>query len=266
MVKKLIKYDLMAFAKVMLPIEIALLGVAALYRFVSLFENESTAYSIFNVSTIIILVIASLTALLMTTIYSMVRFYKNLYTQEGYLSFTLPVTPSAHIVSKLVVSFIFDIVTLVTVFVSFCIATAGDVLTECFKAGGYLFSKIAEKIGGQTPLYIVEFIVMLIVYILAFHLLTYMCISIGQCANKHKVLLAVGIYFAVYTAKQIAGTIFIAVGVSTNLFIDIENFVVNNLRLSAHLGMIGFTFLELILGSVYFFVTKNLMKKKLNLE
>ena len=77
---------------------------------------------------------------------------------------------------------------------------------------------------------------------------------------------AIGIYFAIYTAKQIAGTIFIATGVSTSLFDDIEKFIVNNLRLSAHLGFCIFALIELILGTVYFLVTRNMMKKKLNLE
>ena len=266
MVKKLIKYDFMAFAKVMLPIEIALLGVAALYRLVSIFESRTTAYEIFNTSAIIILIIAAAAAFLMTFIYSVVRFYKNLYTAEGYLSFTLPVTPSAHIASKLIVSLIFDAVTIVCAFAAFGIATAGEVFAETMKAGFFLYGKAAEMIGGQLAAYVAEFIVVVIVASATAHLLTYMCITIGQIARRHKILAAVGIYFAIYVAKQITGTVFITTGVTTGFFADLERFAANNPRLAVHLGLASAFIVEAVFGVVWFAVTQTVMKKKLNLE
>ena len=79
MVRKLIKYDLKAFAKVMLPIEIVLLGVALLYRLVSIFETDNIAFKIFNGSAIAILVLAIIASFYMTFIYSFIRFYRNAY-------------------------------------------------------------------------------------------------------------------------------------------------------------------------------------------
>ena len=266
MVKKLIKYDFLAFAKVMLPIEIVLLGVAAIYRIVSLFETRSTAYEIFNVSTIIILCITVATAFIMTFIYSIVRFYKNLYTAEGYLSFTLPVTPAAHVASKLIVSLIFDAVTVVCAFAAFGIATAGEVFVEVIKAGAFLYGKAAEEIGGQLAAYVVEFIVTVIISAATAHLLTFMCVTLGQTARRHKILAAVGIYFAIYVAKQILGTIFISTGVTTAFFDDIGRFISQSPRLSVHLFFAVACIVEAALGVIYFAVTKSMMKKKLNLE
>ena len=266
MVKKLIKYDFKAFAKVMIPIEIVMLGIAALYRILSLFENRSTAYSIFNGSAIAIFVISIVTAVLMTFIYSIVRFYKNLFTTEGYLSFTLPVTVQAHVISKLVVSLIFDFITLVCAFAAFSVATLGDVFAETLKAGAYLFGRAHDAIGGQIFLYCLEALILLIVYLAAAHLLTYMCISIGQTANKHKILLAIGIFFGVYVVKQIIGTAVITVGVTTDLFDFIEQLLTRHTKAFFHgvfcLGIL----IECLLAAIYSFVTNVMMKKKLNLQ
>ena len=57
---------------------------------------------------------------MVVSIYIAVRFYKNLYTDEGYLMHTLPVTPRQLLVSKLTVgslwSFLVTILTLWAVF------------------------------------------------------------------------------------------------------------------------------------------------------
>lgn len=266
MVKKLIKYDFKAFAKVMLPVEIVMLGVALLYRIVAIFENDSVAYDIFNVSAIIILVIAAVTALLMTFIFSIVRFYKNLFTTEGYLSFTLPVTAGAHIISKLIVSLIFDLITLLTLFVSFFIATFGEVFSECLKAGLFLYGKAFDTLHGDLVLYTIELIVLVIAASVAAHLLTFMCVAVGQTAKKHKILLAVGIYFGIYVLKQILGTIFITTGTVTDMFDNIRVFISNHPRGAIH-SFFGIMFaVELVFSVVYFFVARSMMKKKLNLE
>ena len=266
MVKKLIKYDFLAFAKVMLPIEIALVGIAALYRFVTIFESNTTAFKIFNVSTVTILVIAALTAFIMTFVYSFVRFYKNLYTAEGYLSFTLPVTPSAHIASKLTVSLIYDLITVVTAFVAFAVATAGEVFGESMKAAFYLYGKAAERIGGATPFYVIEFILTAIVAVAAAHLLTYMCVSLGQTAKRHKILSALGIYFAIYVVKQLLGTLYITTGVTTDLFDEIVSFAAKSPNLFVHLFFLTVCVVEAALGAEDFAVTGHVMKKKLKHE
>ena len=266
MVKKLIKYDFKAFAKVMFPAYVVILGVAALYRFVSIFESDTTAYGIYNGSAISIVVISVIVCIVMTGIISIVRFYKGLYTAEGYLSFTLPVTPSAHIWSKLIVSLIFDALTLVVSFLVLAIATLGETFVEIMKAAFYMAKNFFSRIGGQSPLYVVEMIILVIVALVAAHLLAYMCISIGQVAKKHKILAALGIYFAIYVVKQILGTIFIASGVTTDMFRNIGEFIQNHPYGAAHLIICGYALLQAALGVLYFFITRLMMKKHLNLE
>ncbi len=266
MVKKLIKYDFKAFAKVMLPIYIVLLGIAALYRIVSIFESNSVFYSIFNVSAVTILIISASACVLITFIISIVRFYKNLFTAEGYLSFTLPVTPTAHIVSKLTVSLIFDVLTILTVAAAGIIATAGELFIEIVKAGLFLVKRLFGSIGVQSPIYVIELILLSIVAAAAAHLLTYMCVSVGQLAKKHKVLAALGIYFGIYVAKQIVATLFLARGAQGEIFAEIADYIIREPKTSAHLIFCGAIILEAALGAVYFIITRRMMSCHLNLE
>ena len=266
MVKKLIKYDFKAFGKIMFPAYLVLLGVAALYRFVSIFESDTTYYNIFNVSAISIVVISVIVCAVMTVIVSIVRFYKGLYTAEGYLSFTLPVTPSAHIWSKLIVSLIFDALTAVVSFLVLAITTAGELFVEIIKAALYQLKDVFVKIGGQSPLYVIEIILLTIVAAATAHLLMFMCISIGQIAKKHKILAALGIYFAIYVVKQILGTVFLASGVTSNFFMDVTEFISKHTHSFFHLFFCGLIVLEALFGALYFIITRLMMKKHLNLE
>ena len=83
MVRKLIKHEMNAFARSMLPMEIILLGMAVLTRFVQLFETESSAYNTVRTSSIVMFVIAIVVCLVMTVVVSIRRFYVNLFSSEG---------------------------------------------------------------------------------------------------------------------------------------------------------------------------------------
>ena len=54
MVRKLIKYDFASYMRLLLPVQLILLGIAALNRIVQLFENNSSAYGIFFTSSIVL--------------------------------------------------------------------------------------------------------------------------------------------------------------------------------------------------------------------
>ena len=97
MVKKLMKFELASYMRSLLPFQLILLGIALLHRFVQLFENDGDAYWTFFSSSTAIIIIACIVTLVATVALCIARFYKNMFTGEGYLSFTLPVTVHQHI-------------------------------------------------------------------------------------------------------------------------------------------------------------------------
>ena len=100
MLTKLIKYDLKSLSRVLIPANILLLIYSFLARCVITSElyNDLPYFVIgLGITTYIILLVLINYITLFAVLY---RFYKNLFTDEGYLTLTLPVTPSQHLLAK----------------------------------------------------------------------------------------------------------------------------------------------------------------------
>lgn len=267
MVKKLIKYNFASYLRLLLPVQLILLGIAALNRLIQLFEvSDSTVYDIIFGSSVFLYVVSIIVCLVLTTIVAIVRFYQGMYTNEGYLSHTLPVTPSQHILSKLLVSLIFHIGSLAAVFLSFCIATLGEFNIELFKAGGYLLGRFYSHYHANTVLYILEFLLLLLIGTMSELLMLYFCISVGQLAKKRKVLLAFGVFFGLYFIGQIFGTVLLII-FTTNpwLMDDLARWAVHHMTAFYHVLLCGGILWFAVLGTIFFLITRRIMSNRLNL-
>ena len=271
MVSKLLKHEMNAFARSMLPMEIILVGMALLTRFVQLFETATSAYYTVRTSSIVMFVIAIVVCLVMTIVVSIRRFYVNLFSSEGYLSFTLPVTAEQHIFAKLLISAASLIITVVTIIFSCCIATAGDVLVEVCKAVSYVLGEYYELLGGHMIAYIFEAITAVLIMFISQYLLFYACISIGQLFHKKRVLAAFGAYFAYYIFTQILGTVLIIVVAAEpnwliNLLSTIGAWAELHTFAFVHIVIIGIAVFYAVLSVVFFAVSRYIIKNRLNLE
>ncbi|MBO5231734.1 MAG: hypothetical protein J6B88_03850 [Clostridia bacterium] len=273
MVKKLFKHEIKAYLRVMLPVYICLFGVALLGRIIQFFENDNTIYSLVNGSSIFVYVVAILVCFGFSSFFSVVRFYKNLFTGEGYLTFTLPFTPTQHLIVKLLTAILFNFLSAIVAFISFMIFTFGDVLNEVIKAITYLFGKAMETFAFNewlhTLLYSLEFSVILFLAASYGILLYYVCIAIGQISKKNKILCAVGVYFAYYFVTQILGTVFGIVLTSiadSPLMEKIGDFIIVHPLASIHIVFCAIIVVEAVISFVLFQITRKIMTKKLNLE
>ncbi len=284
MVKKLIKYDFHSYLRLLLPVQLIVIGIAVINRIVQLFEPapitgdlsaEAIAsaerahgvYSTVFISSLVLFIISILTCLLMTFIVAIVRFYQGLYTNEGYLNHTLPVTPAQHIWAKLLISLIFDLGSLFALFLSFMVITLGEVNIEVFKAFGYLTGKFFAVFGGEGVLYIVEVLLLVIVAQVMVYFKLYFCISLGQTAKKRKILAAFGVFFGIYVFKQIIGTIFIILTMWMNqpwitALLDWLGDSSTGIHILLWSGVVVYTVFSLI----YFLITRYIMSKRLNLS
>ena len=274
MVRKLIKYDFVSFLRLLLPVQLIVIGIAGVNRIVQIFEKGGgPAYSIVFVSSIVLLSVACVVALVMCFVIGIVRFYQGLYSKEGYLSHTLPVTSAQHLWSKLIVTMIFEVGTVFTIFLAVNVATIGDVGVELYKALGYLLGQAFTYLHGHLILFIVEAVVMLLVATAVSFLRIYFCISIGQLVNRKKILLAFGIYFGIYMLGQISATIVITLGMVLannepwmRLIGTIGDWAADHPVASLHIGMITVAVVSAAVGLVYFVVSRAIMTRRLNLS
>ena len=265
MVKKLFKHEFAAYWRVLIPSWIALMGVSVVGRLVQFLESDSTIYRIVSGSSIVFYCIAIVVAMAFPFVYSIVRFYRNLFSGEGYLSFTLPVTPAQHIWVKVLTAGALQIVSFAVVLLSAVVMMAGELLVEVCKVGIYVVSKLYERLGGHLTWFAIEAVLLLMVITVYMSLFYDTCITIGQTFRKNRVLAAVGVFFGFYIIEQIIGTgaIIVAAFVNWDSFLE---FVRDNTYLCAHLGMWLLILIASVLIAVFYVVTHTIIRKRLNLE
>ena len=269
MVKKLYKHEFLAWLRVMPLIYGIVLAVAAMNRVIQVFESDATYYTIVNVSSIIMYVIALLVCVAAPIVFGVTRFYKNLFTGEGYLTFTLPVSTTQHLWTKSLTALCFSVASLLVALLSVVIITAGDMLREICLAIDYLLRHIPEDMVGHIIGYAAEFVVLLVVAFLYTHLMFGCFVSIGQLFRKNRILAAVGAYFAYYVLTQICGTVFVIVMVAienTQLMNDIGLFIIDHPYATLHIALCGFTVFYALICTAFFLISRHIVRKRLNLE
>lgn len=268
MVKKLFKHEILAWCRILPIVYIIFLCIAVMGRIVQFFEADSFAYNMIFFSAIAVYIIGIIACFAFPTVFGIVRFYKNLFSGEGYLSFTLPVTPANHILVKLFVAFMFDVISLLVVVLSALIMTFGEVLSEICNAISYVIAQIPFDDGIHIALYIVEYILMFFILFITKYLLFYLCITVGQLFNKNRILASVGVYFAYYFVCQILGTILGVVfiilgeaGVFDNItFPDLHPYAFVHIMLCSMIVIYG------LIAWLYYFITHRIICRRLNLE
>ena len=120
MLKKLIKYDLKYGAKIFIVIH-ALLWIAAIFGrvfFLDRIDFDAPAEQLvsvlvlfFSAFVLLFSVVSLATALLIAA-----RFYKNLFTDEGYLTWTLPASPVQQLWAKILSGCIWNILDLILLY------------------------------------------------------------------------------------------------------------------------------------------------------
>ena len=270
MVRKLFKHELEYYLRSLVPVY-AVLGVVALVgRFIQFFEAETTAYEIMHGSAVVMLVVAGMAAMFLSLLFAVVRFYKNMFSGEGYLTMTLPATPCQHLWVKLATAWLAVLVTFLAVILAVCVFTLGPWLVEIWKAAAFLIDKVVQELNHHFAWYVLEGVILLLVALGAILLTYYGCISLGQLAKKNRVLAAVGVYFALYVITQILATIVIVVLTVTGTMDAITQWFdalgkEQLLQVWHYLIWAGTAWSGLI-GGIFFFISRYILSNKLNLE
>ena len=179
MVKKLFKHEFLAYARVMSVVYAILFTVAVAGRAIQFLEADSIPYYIIFTTSLLTYGVCVYGVIGFTVVMAVIRFYKHLFSSEGYLSFTLPVTTTQHIIVKVVTAVCMEIITLIMVLLSGCIFSAGELLLEIFKALIYLIQKAFELAGPHTIAFAGELSVLFLLECFSGIMLYYTCICIG---------------------------------------------------------------------------------------
>ena len=269
MVKKLFKYEFFSYARTLLPINLILIGISIMGRLSQFLENDGLPYRILFNSTQLAVGIAIAASLLLTFVIAIVRFYRNLFGAEGYLTFTLPVTPAQHIWIKLATASLFLVITIFSILLSLAIMTAGEYLVEIFKAIGYILKQFFDYLKADAVFYLLEFLLALAVSVIYAYLLCYTCIAIGQRSKKNRILMAGLAYFIFYMISQAVSTVLVIIFVvlgNIGALDDIVLWIAENPIPTVHIAFIANIVIYAALSVACFCFTHYTVKHKLNLE
>ncbi len=290
--RKLLKHDFKALLRVIIPINIiilasAIVGCLSLTVLFNMDNGQETYSSFFNLVrelttigaylTLMAVLIALSAAFFATLIVICVRYYKNMITDEAYLTFTLPRSTGKIFASKFITGYVGMIITSVFTSIGYAMVGYTFLLNIARESGTNLhqvFKDITEFLNNTVKmliedehfdvhpsLFIIVGIILVIVMTAKQLLLPYTCMNIGGCiAKKYKLLCAVGVYFGFTFISSIIYNVLNFV--SMNLVYGFDDF-----RVSFFFTLLViYTLLELVITALLWIISAAILKKKLNLQ
>lgn len=266
---KLLKYEWKACARVCLPLYGAMVLLSIINNLMMAAPMQRIMYGIPTAVTTMLNFGVLVASLVITTVILIQRFYKSLLGDEGYLMFTLPVTVSQHIWSKLIIAHIMSFLSVIAAYL--CIAITGAGL-DVFSWIGYTLEGWLQLVAQdpQSILVVIEVIVLMILLGAAGLLFTYLCISLGHLAKKHRVLMSVVWYFVLTTAFQFIFMMlfyWISEMQTTATWRAFTRFLIDiGPQTATHIGLITMCIISIIPCIAGFLGVRYILTHKLNLE
>lgn len=262
MLGKLIKHEFKAVSKILGILHIALLITTIMGIFaINLSKNNTFEY--INKVTLVLYILILMAVAVAVLIYFIVRFYRNLFTDEGYLMNTLPVKSYELILSKLIVSIIWTLINAVcTAFSSLILIVSQISLSDLYKGLNQIVSELTRETGIEMISFFSLIVIGGLISIFYMLLMFYTSIALGQTMRNHKILFSMGAYVVLYVFSQIISVLGL-LPFGFTAILEPDNFDYNTIFTPV---MLLSYFVSIFLAIVYFAITNYVLHKKLNLE
>ncbi|MBR3267430.1 MAG: hypothetical protein IKI58_01680 [Oscillospiraceae bacterium] len=248
MLGKLIKHEFIYLIKDFTRTYIiygAVVLILKLLLSIAIHDNDpGTALTTLLIIFLIIYYIFTLILALLTISHNSRRFKKNMFSHEGYLTNTLPVTPTQHIIAKVIVGAVNYILSFFVIFIGIEVLLSGIGIEKYLSRWLSEYLDYLDDIGILFPMFL-----QLATGYLAFLLFCYLISSVSSMIGGSKglaALLAIGIIIAY---------IFIITVMSVQLEDSTES-----------AKMYVFSLFHAILAAIEFGTVIYIIKNKLNLQ
>ena len=265
MLGKLLKYEIKATYKIFLilsGIMILLAGINRLFMEMGFFQRAGLNVLSGAVSILYVLMIFAISIVIFVLVIQ--RYYKNLFKDEGYLSLTLPVKASTHILAKCIIVFMWNVVSCLSIIISLFIIFLNEDVIEMIKQLFIELREPNEYFGNYAGLLIFEVVFLLMLSSIVATLLIYFSISVGQLFNKNRVGMAFVTYFIAYIIQLIVTPISLS-----KAGFSLEGSSLEPLKSLEHFAQVMLPVLilvALVFGVLYFLGSAYILKRRLNLQ
>ena len=270
----LMKYERKATARVMVPILLAVVILAAVVRLLSVWSGMIDHGQLLSVDPVelllsvvtIVFFMAMAAAPIAALVLMIVRFKTNLLSDEGYVMFTLPVSAHQLVWSKLLTSALWFIVAAaVDALGVLVIAGHQDLLNSLIQGVEELFRDLTAYYAANGILMVAEIVVLVLLLCLVTCLRFYCPMAIGHSFARRKILLSVVFYFIIWAATQAALITLATVGVP---FLDDLSTLLMGLpsAVTFHGGVLLAILVLAVYGAILYGITVRMLHRHLNLD
>ena len=222
MLRKVLKYDLGSIWKIWLILSVTSVALGAIGGVcMRLVEDPELNFAFFPIVILglILSFIGIIAYIVITSILIIVRYYNNFFTDEAYLTFTLPVKRSTLFDAKILTAFIFNTASALVFTVSLCLmlliwpgADGSPMLfyfVQDIKDTLDIFSHMVDnKIVVWAIAYSVAFVILMLASFIYSTMATFACITFGgTVAKKHKILMSIAVYYGLSMALEVVSLI-----------------------------------------------------------
>ena len=279
MLRKLMKHELRATGRVMLPTLGLVLtsAVGANIAVRSLLDSANALMNALGMLLLAVFVMAMAGAMVFSVVLMIRRFYVNLLRDEGYLMMTLPVSVHEHILSKLTVSLIWAAATVITLVLAMIvlvfdlsliqeIRTGFSALLREVTLGVHFGDRLIADVVMNLAGYSVEFIAIAFAADALLCLEVYAALAVGHSFSSHKWLMTAVAALVMHIGSEILDELLKAF---VNLF-DLNAVSTWMQTLSettiVHLWLLVIIVVILLYAGVYYAITAWFLRRRLNLE
>ena len=284
MLKKCFKYDFNYVIKVWWLAAVSLVltsfGAGWGFRNITLYSVTPGRHFILEYGLIVVYIIAAGALGILTQVLLSIRLYTNFFSDEGYLTFTLPVKRLTLLKSKFLCGFIFELLTAVTIITSVIIILL--MVPSEYKEYHNLFQELicefaqwyildipnSEKIW--FILYVFEMFVLGILALLGICVTLYMLITLGATlVKKFKIGAIIGF---IVGADYVFSILSVASGISFVLWVDAASFLfaykINEITTFWIILFMLLLLITIVFAVITLFIniTQSLIDRKLNLQ
>lgn len=215
-----------------------------------------------------------------------IRFYKTCYTDQGYLTHTLPVSTQKILNVKLISSVAAVLFLILAVAVSLLVIAnvginhilsiaiaesngyLGDVAEArrlFFREMSIVFSEFEDELGISLGMYIVYLTAYFVIAIIANVVTILGCVSLGQLYTKHRIIGAIAAFFAVQFILKILG--YFATMPMYAKLMRADKYYEEYTAFGLASPTMNLTLLfSVIIAVIMYFINLHMLTKKLNLE
>ena len=267
MLKKVMKYDLRASWRICAPLLlasgiVAVVCCALMYFTISLSDLESMIAAMLTVMGFYVIGVVAILILAIVAYFAVfVRYYRSMFTDEGYLTMVLPVKTSILFGAKVLSALVMNVIICAAAIASFLLAVAAPMMLSDISEFSQIWRSLSSMltsigIGSTESVAIAVSIINVIVSFVEGIIIVMSSITIGSVLiGRYKIVGSIGIYLAVSFVHSLIMT------VCESMFYSYAISSLNIFVLSSAIR----TVLAVAFSALLYFISLRALKYKLNI-